>query len=117
MVGSDGNADCGQYPDACSGSNAYYNAVTREDDAGTEEADARDDLTDYAKIQGRLVVDAGERRESIGADADQDACPDADGLARYLPFEADYRSGNHCTENLLPVERRNIENGSKNIHC
>jgi len=30
----------------------------REDDAGAEEADARDDLTDYTKIQGRLVVDA-----------------------------------------------------------
>jgi len=58
MVGSYRNADGGQYPDACGGGNAYDDAVAREDDAGAEEADARDDLTDYTKIQGRLVVDA-----------------------------------------------------------
>ena len=58
IVGPDGNANGSQYPDAGSGGNADYDAVAREDDAGAEEADARDDLTDYTKIQGRLVVDA-----------------------------------------------------------
>jgi hypothetical protein len=84
MIRSNGDPDGCQYPDAGRGGDAYNDAVASEDDAGTEEVYARYDLTDDPKIQGRLSVDVGERRERVGADANanKDAGPDTDGLAR-----------------------------------
>jgi len=80
MVCSNGDSDGCKYPDAGRGGDAYNDAIASENDAGTEEAYACYDLTDDSKIQGRFVVDAGERRECVGADAYKDAGPDADGL-------------------------------------
>jgi hypothetical protein len=81
MTYSYGNAYRGQYPYAGGGGDAYNNAVAGENDAGAKEPYARDDLADQAKIDGRLVVEIGERREYVGADTNQDACSDADGFA------------------------------------
>ena len=81
MISSDSDSDSGQYPDAGRRGDTDNYAVASENDAGTEEAYARYDLSDDAKVQRRLIVDAGESRERIGAYTDKDAGPDADGLA------------------------------------
>lgn len=116
MIGSDGDADRGQDPDAGGGSDPHDDAVSREDDAGPQKADARDNLADDAQVQGRLLVDTTERREHIDADADQDARSDVDGLVGDLAFKADDRPGDHRNENLRPAKRRYIGNSVPNSH-
>lgn len=81
MVCSDGDTNGGQYPDAGSGGDAYYDAIAGENHTGTEKANARYNLTDDPQVQGRFVIYAGERRECVRANAYKDAGPDADRLA------------------------------------
>jgi hypothetical protein len=69
MICANSDTDGRQYPDAGGGGDTYDDAVASEDDAGTEEADARYDLTDDSKINHLTLVDIRERRERVGADA------------------------------------------------
>ena len=81
MIGSDGDTDCGQYPDAGRGGDADNDAVASENYTGTEKTYARDNLADDSKVQEWFVVYAGESRKRIGAYAYKDAGPYADGFA------------------------------------
>ncbi len=116
MVGPDSNPDGGQYPYTGGRGHTYNDAIPREDYARTQKANARDDLTDDPQIEGRLVVDAAERRESIRADTDKDTRSDPDRLSRELPFEAHDGTRYHRAEYFRPAKRRNIENGLEHIH-
>ena len=102
---SNGDADRRQNPYTGCGGDAYDDAASREDNTGAQEADARNDLADQTKVWRRGVVEAGQRSKNARTDAYQDACSDADGLARYLPFKTNNCTGDHRTGQLGPGKR------------
>jgi hypothetical protein len=103
---TDQRPQCSQYPDDGGGSHPDDRPFTRQDDPATDEADAGDHLSQYARGIDPFSHERGtQAHKQLGTHADQNAGTDAGGLPSKLPLQSDDTTAQHGRAQAKPELR------------